>query len=348
MKGTNLATSALVIGIVAIPLLVLSFIFWQPPAPAQLSSPVATPQDSISISALSLVSEAAFLRSFQPSLAALPSDGRGTLSLESVFPNGTAAFVVRNWDVAYPTVDAAAAFAFSVENGQVLYSKNALFERPIASLTKLMTALVAAENFNPDELLTISNAAASVEEKTAGLVAGDLLTVRDVLYALLLESGNDAAVALEEHYNTTRAQSSASFVARMNEKAAELRLANTSFSDPSGLEPQDQSAAFDVAQMLYVVFQNNMLRDMLGTHTYSATAENGTHYEWHTSDELLERRSDIRGGKTGYTEEAGQSLAVVAMGPQGNLIIAVVLGAGDRERETAALLDWIYSAYVWE
>ncbi|MBR5708910.1 MAG: D-alanyl-D-alanine carboxypeptidase, partial [Oscillospiraceae bacterium] len=145
-----------------------------------------------------------------------------------------------------PENGAASAFLYEANTGTVLYEKNADEKRLIASLTKIMTALVVLERTDPDEEVRVRAEWTDVEGSKMGLVPGETLTVRDLLYGLLLASGNDAALALACH----TAGSIEAFAALMNEKAAELGLRSTSFENPHGLDgPAQYSTARDMAAL---------------------------------------------------------------------------------------------------
>lgn len=254
-------------------------------------------------------------------------------------------YVQRNWDVAPFTSEASAAFMIHEKSGHVLFSKEAYETRSIASLSKLMAALVAVEGLDVKSEFTVSENAASTPGKSAGLVAGERLTVEDALYAALLESGNDAVVALEDYYNALHPSSTGSaFVARMNALAAEKGLVNTKFAEPTGLSPQNRSSAREVGAMMAAAYAHPTLRTILSVRLYSV----GNHL-WETTNTLLDKEPGIEAAKTGYTEEAGQSLALVGRTDSDEIVVLVVLDAsGDRIAEGARMWRWVQEAYAWE
>lgn len=309
MIRTN-SLKIVLVGIIAaiLPIIILSFLFHG----NRVTSPLAVASINIAMSPVS---------SYLP---AINSDSQ-------------------NQKIAEPQLNATSALILEMPASRILYSKNIYTQRPIASLTKLLTALTVYDNLKVDDVITISAQAIKIPENLANLNLGEQLSVEQLLYALLVESSNDAAVALEQFYNSNKQKDVASFVPLMNQKAKSLQLYNTHFVEPTGLDAQNYSTAYDIANMLYAVFQNDMLARIIKTSDYSTESVDGkfSHY-WVSSNKLL-GTYNIVGGKTGYTEEAGQSMAVIASIPGDKYIIIVVLDAENREAEIIKLLDWVTS-----
>jgi D-alanyl-D-alanine carboxypeptidase len=254
---------------------------------------------------------------------------------------------IRDWGISEPAIEAKAALVFELDKDKILYQKNIDQVLPIASLTKLMTALIVLENMNLEEVVTISKQAIAAYGDQGDLVIGEEISIKNLLYALLVESSNDAAVALAEHYDSVRLNQ-LSFVDLMNEKAKALGLKNTHFVDPSGYEPANVSTVKEIVHLVEYSLNQPLLWQILKTPVIDLSSVDGRiHHHWINTDELLNRLPNIIGGKTGYTEEAqGCLVLVVEPFPSGRLI-TVVLGAEERFLETERLIEWVERAYKW-
>lgn len=252
--------------------------------------------------------------------------------------------VARDFDIESYESKASAAIMVHPSSGQVLFNNNAHEVRSIASLSKLMAALVAIEALDKTDEFTVSERAAATSGKSAGLKEGEIILVEDALFAALLESGNDAVVALEDYYNALHpGGGSSSFVARMNALAKEWGLSNTSFAEPTGLSAANTSTAFEVAKLMEKAYGNATLRTILSVPRYATAV-----HSWETTNTLLNKEPGIVGAKTGYTQEAGQSLVLVGVTDNKETVIMVVLDAeGDRIAEGARMWRWVQKAYEW-
>lgn len=239
-----------------------------------------------------------------------------------------------------PDVRAAAAIIFNPQNGQVIYEENSQDKRSIASITKVMTALVFLED-NPDLNTEITvDRSDTFAASTTYLKAGDKITYAELLHLMLIASDNAAARALAR----TSHGGTAPFVERMNEKAIELGLANTSFADPSGLNPNNMSSAFDVSHLITFAASDDRIASIMQTPTYTVTT-NRRMIPIHSTDHLLlDGDVTVMGAKTGFISKAGYCLATLLKLPQGNPVAVVVLGAhsnSGRFWEVRHLFDWI-------
>lgn len=245
-----------------------------------------------------------------------------------------------------PAIQAASAFLFDPGRNLVFYEKNSDMDRPIASLTKVMTLLVASGTGNLDQPVTIGpDAAALVNSNNSymGVSVGEQFTLRDLLYGLMLASGNDAAVAIADALDG----SVPAFVADMNFHAEQLGLVHTSFVSPDGLDDGNRSTARDLAVLTAIALERPEVEQITSARTYNlpATATHGT-YNMVGSNDLLPGGSapypGANGVKTGYTAGALYCLAFSAR-RNGHLIVGVVLGepsAEARLSDARALLDW--------
>jgi D-alanyl-D-alanine carboxypeptidase (penicillin-binding protein 5/6) len=236
-----------------------------------------------------------------------------------------------------PPVDAEAALVANGTTGEIIWGKSVRKTVSIASITKIMTALVTLENARLDEVVRVSRRAADVGEATVDLRAGERIPVRDLLEATLVESANDAANALADHVGGRGAVSR--FVELMNARARELGLGDTRFRRADGLDtPGHVSSARDVFELARAAMERPKFREIVRLRR-AKIAGNRT---VETTNDLLARYRGLIGVKTGHTLAAGWS--EVAAARRGNVIVyAVVLGGPSRERRNAdltRLLDW--------
>ena len=237
-----------------------------------------------------------------------------------------------------PNIRAGAAILIEAHTGTVLFAHNEHERRPMASTTKIMTALVTLENARLDERVTVSPQAVRVPGSDAGLRAGQTLTVLELLHGLLLPSGNDAANVLAEHV----AGSQEAFVRLMNERAAELGAARTRFANAHGLDaPDHYSTAYDLAilaraAMLFPTFSQIVRTPVFQPQSISRT--------WRNTNQLLWAFEGIEGVKTGTTSGAGYCL-VAAASRSGMRLIAVVLASPDRYGDAVRLLEYGFDRF---
>ena len=238
-----------------------------------------------------------------------------------------------------PDIRAAAAIIFNPENGQVLWEENAQDKRSIASITKVMTTVVFLED-NPDLTQEITVERSDVyAASTTYLKANERLTLSDVLHLVLIASDNAAARVLARVSHG----GSASFIERMNEKAIELGLENTSFADPSGLNPANISSAYDLSRLISFAAADERVAPIMRTATYTVRT-NRRAINIHSTNRLVMEGMDVMGGKTGFISKAGYCLATLLRLPQGNQVAVVVLGAQSspgRFWETRHLFNWL-------
>ena len=242
-----------------------------------------------------------------------------------------------------PAVSAKAFALLEAGTGALLAAHNENERRPMASTTKVMTALVVLERQSPDTVVTVSPDAVGVEGSSVYLYAGEQITVRTLLYALLLSSANDAAAALAIH----TAGSIAAFADLMNAKAAELGLADTHFCNPHGLHNEAHyTTAKDLARLAHAALSNPLFAEIAATKRYSAP-QNGTDAArlFLNHNRLLRSYEGAIGVKTGFTKASGRCL-ISAAERNGLRLIAVTLHAPDDWRDHTALLDWGFSQYV--
>lgn len=224
-----------------------------------------------------------------------------------------------------------------------LYEKNSLEKCKMASTTKIMTSILILENCDLNSFTTVSQNSANTGGSRLGLHTGDVISVKDLLYGLLLCSGNDAAVALAE----TCSETVENFSILMNKKAEELGLTSTHFVTPHGLDNDNHyTTAYDFAILTDFALNNPQFLQIVGTKYYTVTINNSSK-SIHNTNELLGVLPSVYGVKTGYTSQAGRCLITAAK--QDNLdIIIVVFGADTKKIRTddsIKLLNYIFSNY---
>lgn len=239
-----------------------------------------------------------------------------------------------------PDVRAAAAIIFNPETGKVLWEENAQDKRSIASITKVMTTVVFLED-SPDLSREVTVEKSDVyAASTTYLRANERLTLDNVLHLTLIASDNAAArvLARVSHGGT------AAFVERMNEKALELGLESTSFADPSGLNPDNISSAYDLSRLISFAAADDRIAPIMRTAEYKISTSRRS-FMIHSTNRLVRVGDvDVMGGKTGFISKAGYCLATLLRLPQGNPVAVVVLGAtsnNGRFWETRHLFNWL-------
>lgn len=227
-------------------------------------------------------------------------------------------------------------------SGRILYSKNPDERLPEASTTKIMTALVVAENADADTVVRVPEQAQGVEGSSVYLRAGEHLTVKELLYGLMLQSGNDCAVALA----LTVGGSIENFAAMMNDKAASLGCGNTNFVNPHGL-PDDNhyTSARDLAVISAAAMNNPLVKEIVSTKKINISNE-GYGYDRVivNKNKILSSFEGANGVKTGYTKKAGRCF-VGAAERNGMQLIAVVLNCGPMFEESMSLMDEMFDKY---
>lgn len=222
-------------------------------------------------------------------------------------------------------------------SGDVCFEKDADVRCLIASTTKIMTGLLVAEDCDLGQVVTVPPEAVGIEGSSLYLRAGEVLTVRDLLYGLMLHSGNDAAVALA----IVHSDSVEGFVAAMNARARELGLEQTCYANPHGLDAQQNySTARDLARLAACAMENAVFREVVGTQTYCFGQRCLTNH-----NRLLWQYEGAEGVKTGYTRAAGRILVSSAQ-RGGRRLIAVTITAPDDWNDHRQLLDDAFAQYT--
>jgi D-alanyl-D-alanine carboxypeptidase len=238
------------------------------------------------------------------------------------------------------------AYAISVrdaESGVFMYEKNAALAMAPASTSKIMTALVALDLYPLSSVVTVDTPL--VDGQVMGLVAGERITVENLLYGILIHSGNDAAYALADYHP----DGVAGFIKAMNQLAERFHLTGSSFQNPMGFDdPSQRMTAHDLALLAGVAMQNETVMKMVSLPAITVSDVTYTHFhQLKNINQLLGKIPGVAGIKTGWTEEAGENL-VTLVERNGKKVILVVLKSQDRFGDTTKLIDWVFSAHQWE
>lgn len=240
-------------------------------------------------------------------------------------------------------ISASGIVIIDIHSGVYLYKRNEEELFAPASTTKILTALVALDAYRLDDVLTVKTIANTGQ--TMGLVAGERMTVENLLYGALVQSGNDAAYALAENYPGGVEK----FVEAMNAKAKEINLAKSFFANPVGYDDPDQRMTpSDLARLALVALTNPVIAKIVAIP--QITVSDVTHTYFHALrnvNQLLGKIPGVGGIKTGWTEEAGENL-VTYVERNGHRVIFVVLHSKDRFGETAKLIDWVFGNFTWQ
>lgn len=244
-------------------------------------------------------------------------------------------------DIRPPAVGAEAYAVLEHLTGRLIVGKNAHRRLAPASTTKIASAVVALERGRLDETVQVEvDSRELADSSVMGLLPGEMLTLRDLLYGLLLPSGNDAAIAIARHVGGSEER----FVAMMNDKAAALGLRDTHFVNPHGLDhPDHYASAYDLAMLARYAMNNPTFAAIVSTREYAAV---GTlrRYDMRNTNPLLFAEAGVDGVKTGYTERAKQALVTSAV-RNGQRVLVAVLRSDDRVADTVPLLNHFFANY---
>jgi len=243
----------------------------------------------------------------------------------------------------FPLISAQAAVAVDLANRATLYEKNSSEKFLPASTTKIITALTAMDFYPQDLVIEVGKV--RVEGQKMGLVEGEKIRVLDLLYGLLIYSANDAAEALAANFPGGRDL----FITSMNLKAKQHGLADSYFTNPSGLDGSTQvTTALDLVKISEAAMKNPTFAKIVGTRQLTVKSVDGAFSHRLTNiNKLVGEVDGVLGVKTGWTEEARENL-VTYMERDGRRIMIVVLGSQDRFGETKELIEWIFSNYEWK
>jgi len=262
--------------------------------------------------------------------------------------NKTVGILARNWSILDPEVNAKSVLIESLDKNVSLFHYNISETWPLASLTKLLTAVVFLENSRPEEKVTISQEAVVTEGGAGGLKAGEIYNSRDLLKIMILTSSNDAAAALAESLsqkNEPFDQRSA-FVKLMNQKAKEIGMTQTEIAEPVGLSAANHTTAADLLLLTEYIFNHHpeiFTWSRLPSILVQPFNRNNSH-KLNNINPLVEN-VDFLGGKTGTTDEAGGNLLSIFSLDNDRLLVIILGSSGDRFKQDKELLNWVNKAY---
>lgn len=242
-----------------------------------------------------------------------------------------------------PSIEAASAVLMDVETGMVLFQKDMHQSRPVASTTKVMTALLTLENCNLEDNVIVTPDSVGVTGSSLYLKAGDLMRVDDLLAGLLLKSANDAALVIAKHVSG----SVAAFADRMNERARELGATHTHFVNPHGLhDPDHYSSAYDLALITREALKHPRFRELVGSRLAEilVPSEPGGTRALRNHNKLLRRAAFVDGVKTGYVSESGHCLVASAT-KDGWQLVAVILDSPKTYDEALSLFEYGFAGF---
>jgi len=264
-------------------------------------------------------------------------------------PNPSNYLPILNTSVDEVVLDAKSVILYDVKSSKDLFGKKIKEKLPIASLTKVFTAVVVWENFSPNDIVTVYPTAVNVDGERRGLYVDETLSVSSLIQLMLIESSNDAAYALMD-YSTSRG---IDLMAEMNKKALELGMHDTYFADPAGLDDTGYSTTSDLIKGVKYALRYDAIWGFSRKATATIVSTDGKIvHEIKNTDQLLGVLSGIVGGKTGYTDSAlGCMILIVDVpaqaGVPSNQIIAIILGSHNRFGDMTNLISWAKQAYRW-
>ncbi len=247
-------------------------------------------------------------------------------------------------NLAPPELVAKAALAYDLESGSILYAKNLDTPLPIASLTKLVTALVVVKYADLNSPVSVVSPDSRIVGINLGFIAGEQLRVKDLLSAMLIPSSNNAALTLAQFVSGDEAK----FVELMNQEARELGLTGTRFTNPVGWDTDDNhSTAMDLIQVAREFVKHEELAQIVKTSQTQIVSLDGQYtHQLLTTNQFLLSNPEVAGIKTGFTSKALGNLVLLA-NHNGRRLVTVILDSPQRETDSQKLLDWTEAVYIW-
>jgi serine-type D-Ala-D-Ala carboxypeptidase (penicillin-binding protein 5/6) len=297
-----------------------------------------------------LVVDSFFVLSFKDenvSDALLSKKASDTIAQAYILPISEPNYLpILNSNVEQPFIDAKSAIVYDFQSSKILYQKNINEQLPIASLTKILSAMVVLDNFDLDEVVTVRDTSIRVDGEKQDLYIDEKITVENLLKLMIIQSSNDAAYALADHAEMLGLD----FIERMNYKARSLRMVNSLFLDPAGLNDLAYSTASDLVKLIRVSFYYDHIWGIsLENDIIVESTNGGVQHNLINTNKLLAEMPNIGGGKTGYTDAALGCMILLFNIPeyQGD-IVSIVVGSNDRFGDTVSLFNWIKSSYIWK
>ncbi len=245
-----------------------------------------------------------------------------------------------------PELTARSAIVYDTQSSRFLFAQDTKKQLPVASLTKILSAVVIIEKLNPDDIVTVGKESLRVDGLRRDLDLGEQMRIKNLMKMMLIESSNDAAYAIAAHATIHGID----FVAEMNKKAKAIGMQESLFLDPAGLNDNAHSTVQDLVKLVVYALRYDEIWTLLQVKEIVLTSEDGAVI--HTvknTNQLLGTIPNISGGKTGYTDAAlGCMILIVDIPGHRDKIVSIILGSTDRFGDTRKLVDWITDAYRWE
>lgn len=240
-------------------------------------------------------------------------------------------------------VSASGVYILDLPSNVVMYEKNKKLRFLPASTTKIATALVALDKYNPDDVLTVKTIVGN--GRTMGLVQNEKITFESLLYGSLVHSANDASYTIAENYPG----GVEAFVVMMNKKATELNLSDTHFNNPIGFDDDENyTTPQDLAKLAKYALNNKLFTKIVGTRSITVSDSTYTYFhDLRNVNELLGKVSGVSGVKTGFTDNAREVL-VTEVKKNGRAVLFVVLKSQDRFGDTEKLINWVFGNFEWK
>ena len=239
------------------------------------------------------------------------------------------------------STNASSSILMDMDSHRILYSNNIHNVRSVASISKIMTAILAIESGKLENEVIINDSINKAYGSGIYIKVGEKISLKDLVYGLMLRSGNDAALAIANYVS----KDTDAFVKLMNKKANEIGMKNTEFNNPSGLDEEkgNYSTAYDMALLMSYAYKNKIFRKITGTKKYTLKTNMNT-YIWHNKNKLLNNYKYTTGGKTGFTKIAKRTLVTTASNKNLNLVV-VTLNDGNDWNDHKKLFEYGFNNY---
>lgn len=252
-------------------------------------------------------------------------------------------FILFPYSVQAISTSATSSILMDMDSGRIIYENNSHEVRSVASISKIMTAILAIESKKLDKTVKVSDVVLEAYGSGIYIKPGEKLTLQDLVYGLMLRSGNDAALMIAEYVSGSVPK----FVKKMNQKAQEIGMKQTTFHNPSGLDEDDEvgnfSTAYDMAILTSYAMKNKTYQKIVGTKKYTLKTNKNT-YVWYNKNKLLTNYENTTGGKTGFTKKARRTLVSTASKDQLNFVV-VTLNDGNDFQDHENLHEYGFTYY---
>lgn len=252
-------------------------------------------------------------------------------------------FLLFPYSVQAISTSATSSILMDMDSGRIIYENNSHEVRSVASISKIMTAILAIESKKLDKTVKVSDVVLEAYGSGIYIKPGEKLTLQDLVYGLMLRSGNDAALMIAEYVSGSVPK----FVDKMNQKAQEIGMKQTTFHNPSGLDEEDEvgnfSTAYDMAILTSYAMKNKTYQKIVGTKKYTLKTNKNT-YVWYNKNKLLTNYENTTGGKTGFTKKARRTLVSTASKDQLNFVV-VTLNDGNDFQDHENLHEYGFTYY---